>query len=321
MSDGRHVLVTGGAGFIGSHLSRRLLEGGDRVTCLDLFDDFYDPALKRANVAPFLPSADYSLVEGDIRDEGLLESLFAGAGFDQVVHLAARAGVRPSIEQPMLYQDVNVRGTAAILEACRRHGVGKVVFGSSSSVYGNNSKVPFSEEDPVEEPISPYAATKRAGELLAFTYHHLYRLDISCLRFFTVFGPAQRPEMAIHKFARAIEEGRPVTLFGDGSMRRDFTYVDDIIQGVLAAMERVRGYRIYNLGESRTTTVAELIDLLGQTLGKEPRIQRLPLQPGDVAVTYADITRAREELGYAPRIDVPEGIRRFVSWFRGEVAG
>jgi UDP-glucuronate 4-epimerase len=318
MSDGRHVLITGGAGFIGSHLSRRLLENGDRVTCLDLFDDFYDPALKRSNVAPFLPRRSYSLVEGDIRDEALLEKLFAEARFDQVVHLAARAGVRPSIEQPLLYQDVNVRGTTAILEACRRHDVRQVMFGSSSSVYGNNRKVPFAEEDPVEEPISPYAATKRAGELLAFTYHHLYGLDISCLRFFTVFGPAQRPEMAIHKFARAIHEGRPVTMFGDGSMRRDFTYVDDIVQGVLAAMEKVRGYRIYNLGESRTTTVAELIELVGQALGRTPEIQRLPPQPGDVEVTYADIRRAREELGYSPQVDVPEGIRRFIAWFLGE---
>jgi UDP-glucuronate 4-epimerase len=315
-AEGKHVLVTGGAGFIGSHLTARLLEAGGRVTGLDLFDDFYAPEIKQANVEPFLRHRSYRLVKGDIRDEPLLQELFSQAGFDVVVHLAARAGVRPSLEMPGLYQDVNVRGTAAILEACRRHEVGRVVFGSSSSVYGNNRKVPFSEDDPVEQPISPYAASKRAGELLAYTYHHLYGMDIPCLRFFTVYGPAQRPEMAIHKFTRAIDEGRAVTMFGDGSMRRDFTYVDDIIDGVVAAMERARGFRIYNLGESQTVTVAELIDHIGEALGKVPKIERLPAQPGDVDVTYADIRRAQKELGYAPAIDVVQGLQKFVAWFR-----
>ncbi len=310
------MLVTGGAGFIGSHLTRSLLSSGDRVTCLDLFDDFYDPSIKRNNIKPFSGEGGYRVVEGDIRDDSLLDSLFRDSGFDIIVHLAARAGVRPSIEQPMLYQDVNVRGTTAILEACRLHQVRQVIFGSSSSVYGNNKKLPFSEDDPVERPISPYAATKRAGELLAFTYHHLYGIDVSCLRFFTVYGPSQRPEMAIHKFCRAIEEGRVVTMFGDGSMRRDFTFVDDIVAGVRAAMDRVHGYRIYNLGESQTIRLSELIDRLGEAMGKSPKIERLEAQPGDVDVTYADIQRARQELDYAPSTDIVEGLRQFVQWFR-----
>ncbi|MGD8376837.1 MAG: GDP-mannose 4,6-dehydratase [Acidobacteriota bacterium] len=316
MSAGRHVLLTGGAGFIGSHLTRALLARGDRVTCLDLFDGFYDPSVKRRNVRPFLDNGDYRLVEGDIRDEDALERTFRSGRFDAMVHLAARAGVRPSIAEPALYQDVNVRGTVALLEACRRHEVRKVLFGSSSSVYGNNDKTPFHEDDPVDRPISPYAATKRAGELLCFTYHHLFALDVFCLRFFTVYGPSQRPEMAIHRFVRQIDAGEPLTMFGDGSTRRDYTYVDDIVRGVLAALDRVEGFRIYNLGESRTVSLAELVAALGQAVGTEPRIERRPDQPGDVRVTYADISRAREELGYAPRVDLEEGLRRFVAWYR-----
>lgn len=316
MAGGRRILVTGAAGFIGSRLTGTLLEAGDAVTCLDLFDDFYDPAVKRRNVAPFLPRPGYALVEGDIRDEALLDATFAAGRFDAVVHLAARAGVRPSIAQPMLYQDVNVRGTAAVLEACRRHGVRKVIFGSSSSVYGDNAKIPFSEDDPVERPISPYAATKRAGELLAFTYHHLHQLDVFCLRFFTVYGPGQRPEMAIHRFVREIDAGRPIQMFGDGGTRRDYTYVDDIVQGICGALDRVQGYRIFNLGESRTIELAALIEAIGLALGKTPRVERHPEQPGDVPVTYADIRRARAELDYRPQVDLPEGLARFVEWFR-----
>ena len=313
----RRILLTGGAGFIGSNLTRSLLESGDEVTCLDLFDDFYDPAVKRANVEPFLSQRGYRLVEGDIRDVPRVEELFRDGRFDAMVHLAARAGVRPSIEQPGLYQDVNLQGTTVLLEACRKHDVKKVIFGSSSSVYGSNTKVPFSEEDPVDRPISPYAATKRAGELLCFTYHHLYALDIFCLRFFTVYGPGQRPEMAIHRFVRDIEAGRALPMFGDGTSRRDYTYVDDIVQGVRAALDRVEGYRIYNLGESRTVDLQELIGELGAALGIEPIIETLPDQPGDMPITYADISRARAELGYDPQVDIPEGVRRFVAWYRG----
>jgi UDP-glucuronate 4-epimerase len=316
MAGGRRILVTGAAGFIGSRLTSALLAAGDAVTCLDLFDDFYDPAVKRRNVAPFLEQAAYALAEGDIRDEVLLDATFSAGRFDAVVHLAARAGVRPSIAQPMLYQDVNVRGTAAVLEACRRHGVRKVIFGSSSSVYGDNSKIPFAEDDPVDRPISPYAATKRAGELLAFTYHHLYQLDVFCLRFFTVYGPGQRPEMAIHRFVREIDAGRPVQMFGDGGTRRDYTYVDDIVQGICGALDRVQGYRIFNLGESRTVDLASLIAAIGEALGKTPLVERRPEQPGDVPVTYADIRRARAELAYRPQVDLPEGLARFVDWYR-----
>jgi UDP-glucuronate 4-epimerase len=311
------VLVTGGAGFIGSHLTRALLADGDRVTCLDLFDDFYDPERKRENVAPFRDHAGFRLVVGDIRDADGIERLFREGRFDAVVHLAARAGVRPSIARPDLYQDVNVRGTVGVLEACRRHGVRKLIFGSSSSVYGNNEKTPFHEDDPVDRPISPYAATKRAGELLAFTYHHLHRLDVFCLRFFTVYGPAQRPEMAIHRFARDLDAGRPVPMFGDGASRRDYTYVDDIVRGACAALDRVEGFRIYNLGDSRTVSLRDLIEALGRALGVQPRVERHPDQPGDVRITYADISRARAELGYDPQVDLEEGLRRFVAWYRG----
>jgi UDP-glucuronate 4-epimerase len=308
--------VTGAAGFIGSRLTSTLLAAGDAVTCLDLFDDFYDPAVKRRNVAPFLEHDAYTLLEGDIRDEALLDATFAAGRFDAVVHLAARAGVRPSIARPLLYEDVNVRGTMAVLEACRRHGPRKLIFGSSSSVYGDNPKVPFAEDDPVDRPISPYAATKRAGELLAFTYHHLYEIEVFCLRFFTVYGPGQRPEMAIHRFVREIDAGQPVQMFGDGGTRRDYTYVDDIVQGICGALDRVRGYRIFNLGESRTIELASLIQAIGQALGKTPRIERLPEQPGDVPVTYADIRRARQELDYRPQVDLPAGLARFVEWYR-----
>src|SRR5207249_2703056 len=256
------VLVTGGAGFIGSHLVEALLGAGREVVVLDNFDEFYDPAVKRKNVESFQGRAGFSLVPGDIRDAGLVESVFVSHPIGVVVHLAARAGVRPSIQNPLLYADVNVNGTTLLLEACRRHGIGKFIFGSSSSVYGNNSKVPFSERDDVDRPISPYAATKRAGELLCATYHHLYNLDIFALRFFTVYGPRQRPEMAIHKFTRLIDRGLPLQRFGDGSTRRDYTYITDIVAGVLRAIERVQGFEILNLGGSQTTSLADLITLL-----------------------------------------------------------
>jgi len=312
----RTLLVTGAAGFIGSHLVERLLARGERVVGLDNFDDFYPPAVKRDNLAAAAEHERFRLVEGDVRDRERLERLLAEERVDVVVHLAARAGVRPSLERPELYADVNVRGTVAVFEAARRAGVGRVVYASSSSVYGGNTKVPFSEDDPVERPISPYAATKRATELLAATFHHLYGIEAIGLRFFTVYGPRQRPEMAIHKFTRLIAAGRPVPMFGDGSSRRDYTYIDDCIDGVVAAIDRARGYRIYNLGEARTVALAELIRLIGTALGAEPRIERLPAQPGDVPLTFADVSRARRELGYDPRIPIEDGIDRFVRWFQ-----
>jgi len=309
------VLVTGGAGFIGSHLVEALIQEGREVVALDNFDDFYLPEVKRRNLEPLEGRPGFTLVEGDIRDEKLVEDIFSTQPVDVVVHLAARAGVRPSIEQPLLYCDVNVNGTAVLLEACRRHGIGKFIFGSSSSVYGNNAQLPFSEKDIVDRPISPYAATKRAGELLCATYHELYRLNVFALRFFTVYGPRQRPEMAIHKFTRLIDRGLPVPRFGDGSTRRDYTYISDIIEGLLRAIERVQGYEIINLGGSETTRLADLIALLENHLKRTARIDEEPGQPGDVVATYAEVDKARRLLGYEPRVHVDEGIGRFIEWY------
>jgi UDP-glucuronate 4-epimerase len=311
MRSALRVLVTGGCGFIGSHLCQRLLERGDEVVIVDNFNDFYDPALKRAN-AELLAGAE--IVTGDIRDQAGMARLFARARFDGVVHLAAMAGVRPSLQDPLHYVDVNLRGTMVLLEQLRRTPATRFVFGSSSSVYGDNEKVPFSEGDDIHRPVSPYAATKRAGELLAYTHHHLYGIPTSCLRFFTVYGPRQRPEMAIAKFTRMVLSGARIPFYGDGSTRRDYTYVDDIVDGVVAALDRCRGYEIYNLGESATTTLAELVRMIGERCGREPLLERLPLQPGDVSVTYADIEKARARLDYRPRVPVAEGLRRYVEW-------
>jgi UDP-glucuronate 4-epimerase len=312
----RSVLVTGGAGFIGSHLVEALLEAGRDVVALDNFDTFYDPEVKRRNVAAFSGRPGFHLVEGDIRDEKTVERVFTAHPVEVVVHLAARAGVRPSIEQPLLYSDVNLNGTVVLLEACRRHNVGKFVFGSSSSVYGNAPKAPFSEKDDVGMPISPYAATKRAGELLCATYHALYRLNVFCLRFFTVYGPRQRPEMAIHKFTRFIDRGLPLPRFGDGSTRRDYTYIEDVIAGVTRAVERVQGYEILNLGGSRTTRLSELIEHLERLLDKKAIIEGQPDQPGDVVTTWADVAKAQRLLEYEPKIGIEEGLARFVEWYR-----
>ena len=315
---GTTVLVTGAAGFIGSHVVDRLLARGRRVVGLDNFDPFYDPALKRANLRSALADPRFRLVEGDLRDRALVDRVLAGDGVGAIVHLAARAGVRPSLADPELYADVNVRGSAVVFEAARAASIRRVVYASSSSVYGGNTKLPFAEDDPVDHPVSPYAATKKANELQAHVYAKLYGMTMIGLRFFTVYGPRQRPEMAIAHFTRLIAEDRPVPMFGDGSSRRDYTYIDDIVDGVLAALDRGSGYRIYNLGESATTTLARLIELIGEALGRTPRIERHPEQPGDVPATWADVRRAREELGYAPRVPVEEGIRRYVAWFRGQ---
>ena len=316
----RNVLVTGGAGFIGSHLCGWLLaEGGHAVSVVDDFNDFYDPAIKRRNAAMFADRPEFRLFEADIRDRAAVEEVFRTARFDCVVHLAARAGVRPSLTEPALYVETNVNGTLNLLEAARAGRVPQFVFGSSSSVYGENEKVPFSEDDPVANPISPYAATKGAGELLCHTYAHLYGLRCVALRFFTVYGARQRPDLAIHKFARLISEGKPIPVFGDGTTRRDYTYVDDIIQGVRAAMDYERSpYEVINLGESRTVELRELIALLEKELGRAAVIDRQPPQPGDVPQTFADIAKARRLLGYDPQTPIEEGIRRFVEWFRNQ---
>jgi UDP-glucuronate 4-epimerase len=311
----RPVLVTGGAGFIGSHLVDALRAAGEPVVVLDDFNDFYDPAVKRANLAPHLGTPGFTLVEGDLCDPGVLARCFEAHAPDRVVHLAARAGVRPSLEAPLLYQEVNVTATLHLLEACRRHGVRKLVFGSSSSVYGENAKVPFSEADPIPGPISPYAATKAAGELLCHTYSHLYDLPVVCLRFFTVYGPRQRPDLAIHKFARLILAGQPIPVFGDGSTERDYTYVDDIVAGIRAALAYdATRYEVVNLGNCRTISLARLIAGLEAALGRTAVIDRRPLQPGDVPRTCADVEKAARLLGYAPATPFEEGLRRFVAW-------
>jgi UDP-glucuronate 4-epimerase len=314
----RNILVTGGAGFIGSHLVDRLLaEGNWAITVVDDFNDFYDPAIKRQNVAGHLNSPAYTLLEADIRDMTAMEKLFAGTKLDVIVHLAARAGVRPSLTEPELYTATNIVGTQNLLELARKHSVPHFVFGSSSSVYGINEKVPFAEDDPIFNPISPYAATKAAGELLCHTYSHLYGMRIVALRFFTVYGARQRPDLAIHKFSKLIYEGKPIQMFGDGTARRDYTYIDDIIQGVRAAMDYTASqYEIFNLGESQTIELKELISLLEQNLDMHAEIDHQPMQPGDVPITFADISKSERMLGYHPTTKIADGIPKFVEWFR-----
>jgi UDP-glucuronate 4-epimerase len=311
----KRVLITGVAGFIGSHLAEALCARGDHIIGLDSFNDYYDPAIKRRNIADLLHSEAFHLYEQDICDESDLRTLFEQERPEVVVHLAARAGVRPSLEDPNLYHRVNVIGGQHILDACRDFKPSHLVFASSSSVYGGSTEVPFKETNPVMRPISPYAATKRMNELQSHVYHHLYGLNVSLLRFFTVYGPRQRPDMAIHKFTKLILEGKPIPMFGDGATRRDYTYIDDIIQGMVQCVDTPFGYEIFNLGESHTTSLSELIALIEKHVGKPARMEHKPLQPGDVSITYADIDHARKLLGYAPRFSMDEGIARFVEWY------
>jgi UDP-glucuronate 4-epimerase len=314
----KNVLVTGGAGFIGSHLVDRLLaEGQTRVTVFDNFNSFYSPEIKRRNIAPHRGNDDFVLAEGDICCSDTVERVFSEGGFDAVVHLAAYAGVRPSLLNPKLYNEVNVCGTLNLLDAAKSAGVRQFVFGSSSSVYGINCKIPFSEDDKISRTISPYAATKASGELLCHTYSHLYDLRTVCLRFFTVYGARQRPDLAIHKFSRLIRDGGPIQMFGDGTTRRDYTYIDDILQGVMAAIGYDRSkHEIFNLGESHTIELRELIALLEENLGIKAVIERSPMQPGDVPVTFADISKSRALLGYDPKTRIEDGLPKFVEWFK-----
>ncbi len=284
------------------------------VVAVDNFNDYYDPQMKRRNVELLSGNPRFELIEGDILDRPLMEDVFSRNPFDAVVHLAARAGVRSSILDPLLYQRVNVEGTVQLLDCSVRHGKPKFILASSSSVYGSNNPIPFREDADVNCPVSPYAATKRACEILAYTYHALHGIPITCLRFFTVYGPMQRPDMAIYKFTRCIAEGRPISMFGDGTSRRDYTYIDDILDGVEKSVERAEGYRIYNLGESRTVELRFLIRLIENALSRKAVIQRLDEQPGDVPVTYANIERAERELDYRPHVSIEEGIPRFVNW-------
>ena len=314
----QRILVTGGAGFIGSHLVDRLmLTESSQVAVVDNFNDFYDPSIKRANIAAHQASDRFELIEADIADAGAMDALFARSKFDVVIHLAARAGVRPSLADPLAYEESNIRGTYSLLEAARHHGVTRFVFGSSSSVYGLNSKLPFSEDDATAQPISPYSATKIAAEAACRVYSHLYGLQILCLRFFTVYGPRQRPDLAIHKFARLISAGRPIPIFGDGTTRRDYTYIDDVIAGVEAAIRYDQSpFEIINLGESETVELLRLVDLIEQTMGKRAIVDRQPEQPGDVPITFANIAKARRLLGYNPQTRIEAGIEKFIAWFK-----
>jgi UDP-glucuronate 4-epimerase len=311
-----NFLVTGGAGFIGSHVCERLLREGHSVRAFDDLNDFYDPALKRRNLDELTSMGGaFDFIRGDILDPAALETAFKRVRFDQVLHFAARAGVRPSLEAPALYQRVNVEGTVNVLEAARKNGVRKIILASSSSVYGVNAKIPFAENDPVSSAISPYAASKLACESLGHVYHHVHGMDVLALRFFTVYGPRQRPDLAIHKFATLIAAGRQVPVFGDGRTARDYTYVSDIVDGVTAATRREFGFQIINLGGSKPVQLWRLIELLETAMGRAGRIERKPLQPGDVPVTWADLSLAQRLLDYQPRVEIEDGIARFTGWF------
>ncbi len=326
MADSQTVLVTGAAGFIGSWVTEALLERGDRVVGLDSFDTFYDPALKHRTIEEIRarPDADrFSLVEFDIRRATDVNLLFEQEQFDGVIHLAARAGVRPSIAEPALYSSVNIEGSVNLLEAARQSdSVKRFVFASSSSVYGNNEKVPFAEDDFVGEPISPYAATKRACELIAHTYHSLYSLPIAMLRFFTVYGPRQRPDLAISKFIRLVDQGEAIPMFGNAETSRDYTFIQDIVTGVLASYDRIpeHGFRIWNLGGNRPVRLDEMINTVASAVGKEAILDHQPSQPGDVLRTFADLTRSKAELGYEPHTSFEEGVTKQVAWYRSATA-
>jgi len=312
-----NFLVTGGAGFIGSHVCERLLQDGHAVWVLDDLNSFYSPAIKEKNLKEISAlGKPFTFVFKPLSDIRALENLFTQVQFDQIIHLAARAGVRPSLDEPEFFQQVNVEGTVHLLESARRHGVKKVLLASSSSVYGVNNKVPFSENDPVFSVISPYAASKLACEALGHVYHYVYGMDVVMLRFFTVYGPRQRPDLAIHKFAKLIHAGKPIPVYGDGSTERDYTYISDTVDGVIACTQRKFKYEIFNLGESQTVKLSRLIELLENSMGKKAIIDRQPAQPGDVPRTYADISKARAMLGYNPRVKIEEGIPKFVDWFR-----
>ncbi len=308
-------LLTGGAGFIGSNLAKKLLTQKNAVHVLDNMNDYYDPKLKKANLEELSKFKSFRFTKLDIRDAKALTKATKGKKYDAIIHLAARAGVRPSIVDPLLYSTTNVDGTVNMLEIAKTLGAKKFIFASSSSIYGNNKKVPFSEKDNVDFAISPYAATKKAGEVICHVYHSLYQINITCLRFFTVYGRAGRPDLAIAKFTKLIDEGKPIEVFGKGDMRRDFTYIDDIVQGIIKSINQCKGYNIYNLGESQTTSVIELIDHISKALGKKSKINHKPLQPGDVKITYADISKAKREIGYNPKTKIKDGIKKYVDWY------
>jgi len=310
-----NILVTGGAGFIGSNLCEKLTGAGEKIICIDNFNDYYNPKIKEENLRNFEGSTNFILYRMDILDREKLEEVFTKHRFDMVIHLAARAGVRPSISNASLYEAVNVHGTVNILECCRKYGIGKLIFASSSSVYGGNKKIPFSEDDIVDRPISPYAATKKAGELICYTYSYLFNISVYCYRFFTVYGPRQRPEMAIYKFTKLITEEKPIEIFGDGTSSRDYTYVEDIVDVIASNLENVNGYEIINLGNSNPVKVTELIKLIEKAANKKAQIKYTGVQAGDVPVTYADILKAKKMLKYNPKTRIEEGINKFTAWY------
>jgi len=311
-----NILITGGAGFIGSHLSEKIIDLGHKVVCVDNFNDYYDPAIKENNISGIIDNENYRLYRADILDKKAIGEIFSISGIDLVIHLAARAGVRPSLSNAALYEKVNVEGTINLLENCREHGIRRFIFASSSSVYGGNKKIPFSETDRVDFPVSPYAATKKSGELICYTYHHLYDISIFAFRFFTVYGPRQRPEMAIHKFSRKILEDKPVEVYGDGTSSRDYTYIDDIINGITNSLGCINGYEVINLGNSKPVGLLKLIGLIEETEGKKALINFEDPQPGDVFTTYADIQKARKLIDYSPETPIEKGIGHFIEWYK-----
>ncbi len=311
-----NIVVTGGAGFIGSNLCERLISLGLKIICIDSFDDFYDPVIKEDNISEIADSKCFKLYRSDITSLGQMEKIFSKNNIDMVIHLAARAGVRPSIQSPLLYGRINILGTMNLLECCKIYNITKFIFASSSSVYGGNKKLPFSEEDNVDYPISPYAATKKAGELICYTYYDLYKISIYCFRFFTVYGPRQRPEMAIHKFTRQILKGEEIEIYGDGSSSRDYTYIDDVISGITKSLNTVKGFEIINLGNSKTVKLLDLIKLIETATGEKASLKFIGSQPGDVFSTYADIRKAGKMLKYFPETDIEEGLIKFVKWYK-----
>ena len=310
-----NILITGGAGFIGSNLCEKLICAGEKIICIDNFNDYYNPKIKEENLRNLEGRANFILYRMDILDREKLKEVFTKHRFDLVIHLAARAGVRPSISNAPLYEAVNVQGTINILECCRKYGIEKLIFASSSSVYGGNKKIPFSEDDIVDRPISPYAATKKAGELICYTYSHLFNISVYCYRFFTVYGPRQRPEMAIYKFTRLITEEKPIEIFGDGTSSRDYTYVEDIVDVIASNLENVKGYEIINLGNSNPVKVTELIKFIEKAANKKAQVEYGRVQAGDVPVTYADILKAKKMLKYNPKTRIEEGINKFTAWY------
>lgn len=312
----RKVLVTGGAGFIGSSLCDKLLEEDYSVTCLDNFNDFYDPQIKEDNISNALKHKDFTLVRGDILDRQFLETIFSEHAIEKVVHLAAVAGVRPSLVTPNKYIDIDIKGTVNLLEVARKYEIKQFIFGSSSSVYGTNSRIPFSEEDRIDLQISPYATAKRAAELYCTTYHHLYGIPITILRFFTVYGPRQRPDMAIHKFTRLMSQEKPIPMFGSGESERDYTYIDDAVEGIVKSMERVYDFETFNIGNSKMVKLQDLVEITAAKLNVKPKIERLSEQLGDVPITCADISKAKMMLGYNPSTPIEQGIEKFIKWYK-----